>query len=404
MIHNSFAQDFIPGDQQNEADSDKVKAQEIRKALHQELLAKMVADTNERLRGTVKPVFLWTEVQKHQDDNVLLTSLVNEFLAQKPGSLPYKKNRMDRYGLMIYQLIAEKEALKPLSTKLFASIETNLKKNQITATDSSSRLELDQRAYYRYLYAYVNYLKAKATSEASQKEIFLKNAFDYSPDLIDKNRQAAYFYDMIFALSGAQKDSFQDDYLDFLTNQVEDKNQVLSTLRKMALDNPDHKMQLRQYYEDHHATGKDFGQYWQEAINSSAKIAPPISLALLDKAVFSTENLNGKWVLVDFWGTWCAPCRKEHPDMQKFYDSTVVKNPGKISLLTVACNDTEQKVLTYMEQKKYSFPVAMSDNKIQKTYTVQGYPTKVLITPQGKYVTVPFNVDWVSFVKDYSDL
>jgi hypothetical protein len=67
----------------------------------------------------------------------------------------------------------------------------------------------------------------------------------------------------------------------------------------------------------------------------------------------------------------------------------------------VACRDTEQKVTTYMTTKKYSFPVAMSDNKIEKLFKVPGYPTKILITPTGKYITVPFGIDWVSFVNNY---
>ena len=90
--------------------------------------------------------------------------------------------------------------------------------------------------------------------------------------------------------------------------------------------------------------------------------------------------------------------------MQKFYDSVVLQNTGKISLLTIACKDTEEKVNKYMTDNKYSFPVAMADNAIEKTYVVQGYPTKVLITPQRKYIVIPYNVDWVDFIRQYANL
>ena len=90
--------------------------------------------------------------------------------------------------------------------------------------------------------------------------------------------------------------------------------------------------------------------------------------------------------------------------MQKFYDSTIKTNSSKIALLTVACRDTEDKVTSYMTEKKFSFPVAMSDNQIEKTYKVPGYPTKLLVTPEGKYILVPFGSDWISFVKHYADL
>lgn len=404
LIHNSFAQAFIQYPPDPDTSPERVEKRKRATIQHRELLAMMVKDTNARLRAAVEPISLWTEAQEKQDDPASLISLSRKFLDQYVASKDSYGNHLDRYGLLIYQLISGKEELKPVATKFFGTIKENLRSNQITATDSSSRPQLDKRAYYRYLHAYVNYLEANATPDATQKEVLLKNAFDYSPDLIDKNHNAAYFYDMGFLNPGKVKESFQDDYLDYLTNHTKDKNRVLTTLREMALGNPSYKEKLQEYYETHHPEGKGFGQYWQEAVNGSAKTAPPISLALLDKAVFSSKKLAGKWILVDFWGTWCLPCRKEHPDLQKFYDSTVVRNPEKISLLTIACRDTQPKVLAYMAQKNFTFPVAMSDNKIQETYVVQGYPTKILITPEGKYVTVPFNVDWVGFVKKYSDL
>ncbi len=371
---------------------------------HQQLLSKMVADTSVRLREAVEPVFLWTQAQEKQNESALLTNFAQKFLDRYSAAKNSSGNHLDRYGLMIYQFMIGKEEMKPLATKLFDTIKKNLKSNQITATDSSSRPELDRRAYYRYLNAYVNYLESSAITDATQKEILLRNAFDYSPDLIDQNHKSAYFYDMVFLYSGADKESFQDDYLDYLTSNKKDKNRVLLTLRAMALGNPEYKERLQEYYETHHSAGKGFGQYWREAVNGSAKTAPPISLALLGQDNFSSKKLAGKLILVDFWGTWCLPCRAEHPDLQKFYDSTVAQNPEKISLLTVACRDTQPKVLAYMEQKNFTFPMAMSDNKIQETYAVQGYPTKILITPEGKYITVPFNVDWVGFVRKYSGL
>ena len=46
----------------------------------------------------------------------------------------------------------------------------------------------------------------------------------------------------------------------------------------------------------------------------------------------------------------------------------------------------------------------MSDSKIENIYPVQGYPTKILITPKGRYIKVPFGTDWISFIKQYCDL
>jgi thiol-disulfide isomerase/thioredoxin len=403
-FHTALAQAFIVYPKQSEADSARIKSRQQRALQCHALLLRMAADTSPHLRTIVMPVFLWTEVQKNKDNAALLAAPTREFMAIQSATADSYTNKLDRYGLMIHEIIAKHIELKPLATKLFDAIKTNLKNNQITATDSSTRAELERRAYYRYLYAYVNYLEAGTISNDDAKEKLLKNAFDYSPDLLDLNHRYACFYDMIFVLSGSINETYQDEYVDFLMTSPRDKNQVLHLLRQMALGDPSFKAKLKEYYEAHHASKGSFDQYWEEAVHSSGKAAPPISLALLGKESFSTKNLTGKWVLVDFWGTWCLPCRQEHPDLQKFYESTVAPNPDKISLLTIACRDTPEKVSAYMQDKKYSFPVAMSDNIVQNTYAVQGYPTKVLITPKGNYIIVPFGGDWVKFVKEYSGL
>ncbi len=57
-----------------------------------------------------------------------------------------------------------------------------------------------------------------------------------------------------------------------------------------------------------------------------------------------------------------------------------------------------------MTQRKYNFPVAMGNKDILKTFNVLGYPTKVLITPEGKYIKIPLNMDWVDFIKQYASI
>ena len=149
--------------------------------------------------------------------------------------------------------------------------------------------------------------------------------------------------------------------------------------------------------------GENFVSFWRNAIDSAGTNAPIIALNLIDKGRFSSNSHKGKWILLDFWGTWCGPCRAEHPDVQKFYESTVEKNTKTLTLLTIACRDNLIKVDSYMKGHRYTFPVAMSDGKIEKKFNVQGYPTKVLITPSSKYITIPYGADWVSFVNNYID-
>ena len=73
-------------------------------------------------------------------------------------------------------------------------------------------------------------------------------------------------------------------------------------------------------------------------------------------------------------------------------------------MLTIACRDEEGRVGAYMTENKYSFPVAMAAAAIEATYNVDSYPTKMLITPQGKYIIIPYDIDWIDFIKKYANL
>lgn len=55
-----------------------------------------------------------------------------------------------------------------------------------------------------------------------------------------------------------------------------------------------------------------------------------------------------------------------------------------------------------MSEFKYTFPVAIGDRKIVATYNVRGFPAKALITPEGNYLVIPFNSDWVKFIERYT--
>lgn len=403
LIHNSYAQVVVSRPFSSGMDSAKVKERIGIRDFNKILLIRIMEDTGKALTQTTNPLFLYSKIEDAAGDNARLASLTEQFIKEELSDPDIYANRAGRYGLMIYGKINSKQELKPLSEKLFQIIYSYLEKGQIPALETPDRFKSEERAWYRYLYAYVNYVLSEKETDLNKKKSYLKKAFDYSPDLADINRMSAYFYDMHLILE-KEKGSFSEDYLAFLTDHATNHEDLLSTLLQIALQQPEYKEQLKTAYVKAKGSEAGFGNYWMKNVNQSAKVAPPISLSMLDKSKFSSRTGAGKWLLVDFWGTWCGPCRAEHPEMQKFYDSTLKTNTDKITFLTIACHDTEDKVASYMTEKKFSFPVAMSDNQIEKTYKVGGYPTKLLVTPEGKYIIVPFGSDWVSFVKHYADL
>ncbi len=401
IVHNSLAQSFAEKGL-TDKDSLVAKAAFAMRLLGKQILDKMAADTSALLKQAAGPLRLLTNIQDAGKDQNEQAAFANNFMEHQLTTDLLFNQRSGRYGLMIYQLISNQPTLKSLAEKLLNKLNDLFKSNQKTFSDSLPRAALDERAWYRFMYATTNYFKAGNTNDKVDKMQLLKNAFDFSPDLADRNHAAAYFYDKVLLFDDETK-NFKDDYLALLIASAANKSVVLSTLLQTALIEPGFKTRLAQYYGSNKPTSKSFNAFWLAAVDSIAVKAPPFSLSSAGKKTITSKQLHGKWTLIDFWGTWCGPCRQEHPEMQQFYDS-IIRKATKISLLTIACRDTQKKVSAYMMEKNYSFPVVMSDNKIEHQFFVEGFPTKLLVTPTGKYITVPFNIDWVNFVSQYCDL
>jgi peroxiredoxin len=96
----------------------------------------------------------------------------------------------------------------------------------------------------------------------------------------------------------------------------------------------------------------------------------------------SLSQYRGKIVLVNFWATWCEPCKREMPAMQRIYDK--LRDKGFVVL---AINELEDdaKVREHIKQYGYTFPVLMDhDNKVANQFGVFGLPVSVFIDQEGR--------------------
>lgn len=110
--------------------------------------------------------------------------------------------------------------------------------------------------------------------------------------------------------------------------------------------------------------------------------APDFSLQTTDRKTVQLSQLRGKAVIVNFWATWCPPCRAEIPDMQKFYER--YHQQVEIVAVNVMVRDSEEKVSQFIKDYHLTFPVVLDvDGHVMKQYDIQPIPTSFIIDRQG---------------------
>lgn len=115
-------------------------------------------------------------------------------------------------------------------------------------------------------------------------------------------------------------------------------------------------------------------------------VAPDFALVDLDGESHQLSDYKGQGVFLNFWGTWCAPCKKEMPAMGRQYQ--VYKDQG-VQVLAVNIAESDMKVRTFAEQYGMTFPTLIDTTKsVMQAYNVKPLPTTLLINPDGKIVKI----------------
>jgi peroxiredoxin len=115
-------------------------------------------------------------------------------------------------------------------------------------------------------------------------------------------------------------------------------------------------------------------------------IAPNFVLQSVDGERIELKELKGKGVFLNFWGTWCGPCKQEFPYMANQYE--VFKDRG-VEIVAVNVGESNIAVKNFMESYGVNFPVAMDkDRQVTEAYDITPLPTTFLINPEGKVIKV----------------
>ena len=130
-----------------------------------------------------------------------------------------------------------------------------------------------------------------------------------------------------------------------------------------------------------------------KVLKSSAPSSPiEYKLAGLDGKTLALDSLRGKVIVMDFWATWCGPCRQQHPLFEKV--KAQFKNDARVAFLEINNDDDSSVVAPFLDQHKWDRDVYFA-NGLAQTLDIQSIPTTVLLGKDGNVYSkmIGFNPD-----------
>ncbi|GIN68330.1 redoxin domain-containing protein [Bacillus sonorensis] len=127
---------------------------------------------------------------------------------------------------------------------------------------------------------------------------------------------------------------------------------------------------------------------WNFAINNKADIgiekgekAPDFTLSSLKDGDISLSDFKGKKVLLNFWATWCKPCKTEMPDMEKLQNDH--KNIAVLAVNFTSSEKNSKAVEEFADSLDLTFSIVLDQEGINAKYGIFSYPTSFIINESG---------------------
>jgi cytochrome c biogenesis protein CcmG/thiol:disulfide interchange protein DsbE len=109
--------------------------------------------------------------------------------------------------------------------------------------------------------------------------------------------------------------------------------------------------------------------------------APPLPGAVLVPPKVTVESLQGKPAVVNFWASWCEPCREEAAHLQRFHE----RNRGRVSVVGVSYTDELDGARKFIRQYRWTFPNLSDPNGVAGSrYELAGLPVTVILDSEGR--------------------
>lgn len=132
-------------------------------------------------------------------------------------------------------------------------------------------------------------------------------------------------------------------------------------------------------------------QQWQKALQDvgftvfpEAQPLPIITVPGLDGKPINIKDFAGSYVVLNFWATWCPPCKAEMPSMETFYKTFKDKN---LTIFAISTGEKPETVKAFIKANPHSFPIGLdSSGQLGAIFAGRGIPTTYIVDPEGKAV------------------
>jgi peroxiredoxin len=127
---------------------------------------------------------------------------------------------------------------------------------------------------------------------------------------------------------------------------------------------------------------------FQSALKGNAdltgKPAPDFKLQSVAGKEVGLQDLKGKFVLLDFWATWCAPCRHDLPVIEKLHQEFHRKG---LAVIGIDAGEDSDTISQFLQTSKLNYPILLTaDSGVLHSYSVTAFPTVVVIDADGKII------------------
>ena len=118
----------------------------------------------------------------------------------------------------------------------------------------------------------------------------------------------------------------------------------------------------------------------QEPQEPKKTIKGDFTLMDIEGNVVRLKDFKGKVVLLEFWATWCPPCRLSAPELQELHERMEGED---FAIIAIAVEDKLQRVRKFIEEKGITYTVVMDDKGVDDAYGVYSIPTTILLDKEG---------------------